>query len=110
MSIPRGCAAFTLVEVVVALVVLEVCVVGVASLLALASATLTRAERLESAVATAEGVLDSLRATSSPVDGRQPAGGGWIVWSVAPEGAVVVRAEGEGGARLLELHGRRTAR
>lgn len=107
MSDARRHPGFTLVEVVVALVVLEVCVVGVASMLTLASRTLARAERLEAAVATVEGVLDSLRAIPAPVDGRRGlASGGVIVWIVGPDGAVTVRAESVDGRTLVELAGR----
>lgn len=111
MRAERRHGGFTLVEVVVALVVLEICVIGVASMLTLASRTLTRAERLEAAVATAEGVLDSLRTTPAPVDGwRRLDGGGSIVWVVASGGAIAVRAESDEGRSLVELAGRRLVR
>ena len=54
-------SGFALLEVVVALLVLELAVVGVVGTLVVASSTQVRAESLERAVARAEGILDSLQ-------------------------------------------------
>ena len=92
---------FTLVEVVVALVVLELTAVGVAGMLLLASTTLERAEELESAVANAEGVLDSLKQAAIIEAGTQSFGGGDVVWTVSEDGGVVVRAVTHQGVALF---------
>ena len=83
---------FTLIEVVVALVVLEITVVGVAGILQLASSTLERAEELEAAVASAEGVLDSLKQVAPIESGTQSFGGGEVAWTVSDARDVVLRA------------------
>lgn len=94
---------FTLVEVLVALIVLEVSVVGVFGTLALASATLTRAEILERAVARTEGVLDSLRRGSEPGRGERSFGSGDVLWTVEENGVVELRAVADGGTVLLTV-------
>jgi Tfp pilus assembly protein PilV len=97
-------SGFTLLEVVVALLVLEVAVVGLVSSLVLASATFTRAESLERAVATAEGVLDSLAATTSIVaDSLRHSGGGTVKWSVDDSGRVSLQATEASGAVVLDV-------
>ena len=83
---------FTLIEVVVALVVLEIAFVGVAGVLRLASSTLARAEALETAVAVAEGVLDSLKQADVVEAGERGFGGGDVVWIVGDHREVIVRA------------------
>jgi type II secretory pathway pseudopilin PulG len=104
MSPVRGRGGFTLLEVVVALLVLEVAVVGLVGSLVLASATLTRAESLERAVATAEGVLDSLAATAIVLAGSVPhSGGGMVRWSVDDSGMVHVEATAASGETLLDM-------
>lgn len=94
---------FTLLEIVVALVVLELAVVGAAGLFVLASATLARAERIERAAALAEGVLDSLALERSPIAGEASRAGGRVRWSVGPEGEVVLVALGSVGDTLFDL-------
>lgn len=74
---------FTLVEVLIALLLLEVGVLGAVGILVLAGRTLTEAERTERAVAALEGVADSLRAVAGPpAPGRRTLPGGsrleWI--------------------------------
>lgn len=85
---------FTLLEVVVALVVLEVAVVGAAGTLMLASRTLARAERLERAVALAEGVLDSLGRVPVPTDSSRGYRGGEVRWQVGDSSRVALTAFG----------------
>jgi Tfp pilus assembly protein PilV len=92
---------FTLLEVVLALLVLEIGVLGVAGTLLLASTTLTRAETLERAVARAEGVLDSLRSDGAPGLGGAPFAAGEVVWSVGDSGRMDLRAIGPNGEILL---------
>lgn len=97
---------FTLLEVVLALVILEVGVLGVAGTLLLASRTLRRAETLERAVARAEGVLDSLRGGAVIGSGLVAFEGGEVLWSVTDSGGVAVLATDVAGARLLEVRSR----
>lgn len=83
---------FTLLEVVVALLVLEVAVVGVVGALVLASSTLARAEAVEHQVAVTEGLLDSLaRSAAAGADSvRNPLGR--VSWVVDDSGHITLRA------------------
>lgn len=99
---PRS-RGFTLLEVVIALLVLEIAVVGAVGLVVLASATLSRAERLERATARAEGILDSLARSVAPVDGVAAWEAGEILWWVGPGGEVRLVASGPAGDTLLTL-------
>ncbi|MEQ1857833.1 MAG: prepilin-type N-terminal cleavage/methylation domain-containing protein [Longimicrobiales bacterium] len=94
---------FTLLEVVVALLVLEVAVVGVVGALVLASSTLTRAEVLERAAAEAEGVLDSLARTRGPRADSSGRPWGALVWIVDDSARVHVRATDPNGAVVLDV-------
>ena len=98
-------AGFTLVEVVVALVIFEVGVLGVAGLLGLAHDRMNRAIRLEWAVAVAESVADSIGRFGYSAAGSvelSPGRVGWEPWSGAG-GGVLVWVEDTGGARLIEV-------
>jgi len=94
---------FTLLEVVVALLVLELAVVGAAGILTLASTTLGRAERLERASALAEGVLDSLTVTPGAVDGEAHYVGGKVLWTVDARGELTLFALGPLGDTLFSV-------
>jgi len=94
---------FTLVEVVVALLLLEVVVLGGVGLLAVSSATLTAAEELERAVGLAEGVLDSLSSAPVREDGAASYRGGEVRWSVGTDGATLVAATDSRGRALFEI-------
>jgi Tfp pilus assembly protein PilV len=94
---------FTLLEVVVALLVLEVAVVGVVGALVLASSTLARAEALERAVATTEGVLDSLARTRSAGADSMRYTEGTVSWEVDDSGGVAVRATDARGEVVLDV-------
>ena len=94
---------FTLIEVVVALLVLEIAMVGVVGAFALASSTLTRAEILEIQVAAAEGVLDSLARRASPRADSIRTGTGTVWWSIDDSGHVTMRATDPHGAVLVDL-------
>lgn len=100
---------FTLLEVVVALLVLEVAVLAGVGTLALASNVLAEAQQIERAVALAEGVLDSLQALPGPDpggEGRAGYAGGSVEWSVDEAGAVVLRATDTRGVMQFEVHSR----
>jgi hypothetical protein len=91
-------------EVVVALLVLEVAVLGLVGSLVLASATMTRAESLERTVATAEGLLDSLVGSASVGADSVAQDGGWVVrWSLDDSGRVSLLASDPSGAVVLYL-------
>lgn len=95
---------FTLLEVVVSLLLLEVAVVSALGTLAVASRTLADAEHLERAVVEAEGVLDSLVGVSGPEGGSRAFAGGALEWSVDSVGGVVLRASRGDGRSLLEVY------
>ena len=95
---------FTLLEVVVALLVLEVAVFAAVGTLALASSTVGRAETLELAVAAAEGVLDSLSAGLTPGEGERVFRGGVVRWTGSGDGTLSVAAMDMAGDTLLVLH------
>jgi hypothetical protein len=78
---------FTLVEVLVAFVLLTVGVLGGMSMALLATRTLRVAEAHESAVGAAWAVLDSLVAVPDPVAGSRVAGSQVVQWSVQSQGA-----------------------
>ncbi len=96
-------SGFTLLEVVVALLVLELAVVGVVGTLVIASSTQVRAESLERAVARAEGILDSLQRASGAGSGVRSYGTGEVRWSVDETGEVVLRALEQRGNLLFEV-------
>lgn len=96
---------FTLLEVVVALLVLETAVLGAVGILVVAGATLSRAERLERIAGLAEGVLDSLAAAPSASDGTVTEPYVTVQWTVGSAGQVRVTAVSPTRDTLLELHG-----
>ena len=104
MSLSRR--GFTLVEVVMALLVVEMAVVGVLGTMALAARTLRRAERLEAATGRAEAVLDSLRRGAAPGSGRDVFDDVAVVWTVDSAGAVELTATDEHGGTLLSVRSR----
>lgn len=72
---------FTLIEIVIAIVLLEIGMLGVLGTLTIASRTMTRAETLETATITIERVLDSLAVHGMAEAGAVGFGGGRISWS-----------------------------
>lgn len=81
---------FTLIEVVVALLLLEVAVLAAAGSLSVASHTLSEAEWLERAVMEAEGVLDSIEGVAIAGDGARAFADGSLEWAVDPSGGVLL--------------------
>ncbi len=94
---------FTLIEVLVALVILEVGLLGVVGTLVLASSTLARASLLERSVGEIESVLDSLVDSPGIGVGNRAAPGGTLSWSVAPDGNASVTFDGEHGIVSFEV-------
>jgi type II secretory pathway pseudopilin PulG len=88
---------FTLIEVVVALLVLEAAVVGVLGAMVLATRTAARAERIERATERTETVLDSLRRGATPGTDSSSYAGGTVRWTVSADGRLEVSAEGPDG-------------
>ena len=92
---------FTLVEVVVALTVLAVGLLGAFGTLLAAQRALISAERLHLAGQAGAGVADSLLAERATGAGRLDADWGTLRWSAADDG-VRISAEDPAGATLLE--------
>lgn len=96
---------FTLVEVLVALILLEVGLLGVVGTLLLATRTLTHAELEERGAAVAERVLDSLSAAGvSSGEGRADVRGGEVRWR-ASGGVVHVEFGTERDSALVVVDG-----
>ncbi len=98
-------AGFTLVEVLVALVVLEVGILGVVGTLWLAAATLARAERTERGVAQLERLYDSLAAVEAPASGALVTPSGTANWWLSGGGLLLEWSSGPDSA-LTSLHAR----
>lgn len=82
-------SGFTLVEILVALVVLEVGLLGVVATLTLAARILTRAELEEAGTSEVERVLDSLAALGvTPGEGTVPSRWGRVEWTTTTGGRV----------------------
>jgi prepilin-type N-terminal cleavage/methylation domain-containing protein len=96
-------AGFTLVEVLVALVVLEVGLLGVAGALFLAARTMNRADAIERGVGVVELVLDSLRSRGAAGAGSARWEGGDVRWRPGSVGRVVVNLSGAGDSTLIEV-------
>lgn len=88
---------FTLLEVIVALVVLEVGMLGVLGTILLASRAMVAAEVVESAVLEAQRVVDSLDTDGLSGAGERPARWGRVSWS---ESGWVVGLDGAGDTLL----------
>ncbi len=100
---------FTLVEVIMAMLVLEVGLLGVTGTLVLAARTLQRAERLERAVTEAGRIYDVLWKTGGTGEEVLPGGLGRVRWSVASDGALrvdVVAPEEAPDSLVLAVRGR----
>ena len=93
---------FTLVEVIVALMVLELGLVGCVATLLLAARVLNEARRLHVATQTATGVADSLLAGRASGGGERLAEWGRVRWTPGADG-MDVRAEDRWGGTLVEL-------
>ena len=92
---------FTLVEVVVALLVLEIGVLGALATLVHASEISRRAETLERAVTRVEAVLDSLGAGGAPDTVVANFDGYSLRWTMDGAGRVEIRAVDGSGVELV---------
>ena len=97
-NLPGG---FTLLEVLVALAILEVGLVGTVGVLVIAQRDLSTAERLHIATQAAAGVADSLLAGNVADSGGEDAPWGRLRWS-ADEAGIELAAEELSGSRLIE--------
>lgn len=97
---------FTLVEVLVAIVVLEVGLLGVVGTLVLAAGNMRRAVSLERAVTEVERVYDSLTGAPSSGSGVVSVPGGRLRWSVSTDGSVQVDALAMNDSVLFTVLGR----
>lgn len=90
-------------EVVVALLILEVGLLGTAGILAAATSTMNRAETLERIVAEAQGLLDSLAIQHQVSAGARSFRGGELSWTVDREGLIHLVGMGPNADTLLVL-------
>lgn len=88
MSVPRR-EGFTLLEVVVALVLLQIAVLGVMGLFSLASTRLTQALLTERGAAEVAAVADSLSRAGAREGGASIRGDWRVRWEVVDGGLVV---------------------
>lgn len=100
-----GWDGFTLVEVLVALVILQVGLLGVAGQIGVAHSLINRAVRLEWAVAVAESVADSLSRFGYSGQGSIDLAAGRVGWEPWPGGdeSILVWVEDGTPHRLLEV-------
>lgn len=109
MVSPRR-SGFTLVEVVVALVLLAVAFLGLGAVASVGATSLHTALARERTVRHAAGLLDSLTFSTAPGAGSAVAGGVRYEWVAAAGAGAPLRVKATslaGGRVLLELAGRR---
>ena len=94
--------AYSLVEVVVALVLLEVGVLGAAGMVVMATRRVASTARMERALSLAEAVADSLLEGSWYGDGVRVEGAFVVEWS-GGGGWAVVEARDAGGATRIRI-------
>ncbi len=94
---------FTLVEVLVALVVLEVGILGAVGTLFLSARTLARAEAVERGVLEVERVLDSLRRGGASDGGSTRLEEGSVSWEPSGAGMMRIRYRSQAFGVVVEL-------
>ncbi|MDA0312863.1 MAG: prepilin-type N-terminal cleavage/methylation domain-containing protein [Gemmatimonadetes bacterium] len=95
---------FSLIEVIIALVILEVGLLGATGVVWIGAITMGRAWAIEAGVASVEGVADSLSLGALPGAGGRAVDHGALTWEVAENGGFVVRFTTERGDSL-SVHG-----
>lgn len=95
---------FTLVEVVIAVLVLEIGVVGIAGLLHLALKRLRDVEELTSAVVQARAAYDSISDAPARSDGGRSDGAVVLWWTVSIDGRIDLTAS-VATDTVVRLHG-----
>lgn len=96
-----GRAGFGLIEVLVALVLLEVGLLGCAGMLVVAHRRMTAAERLHRTAQAAAGAADSLLAAGAAAAGEADLGDAVLVWAPGA-GGMRLTARARAGAVLFE--------
>ena len=94
---------FSLLEVIVALMILQVGLLGVLGTFTLASTRLTRALLVERAAAEVAAVADSLSRSGARSSGESIRGDWRVSWSAAPVGMVVRAALLDGDEPVVEV-------
>ena len=94
---------FSLIEVVVALLVLHVALLGVTSMLRLAAVHTAAAASTEQLVTVAEGALDSLRGVDDVRPDSLRVAGGLVRWATDEGGAIRLQALGVDGQVAFSL-------
>jgi type II secretory pathway pseudopilin PulG len=97
---------FTLVEVLVALVVVEVGLLGVLGSLLLAAQMLSQAEMLERGTAEVHRVLDSLSTGALVGKGEREVSPGWLQWTVGAGGEAFVTFGLRRDSAMVRVEGR----
>lgn len=98
--------AFTLVEVLAAMVVLEVGFLGVVGTLVLAARIQSRAVSLERVVTEAGRLYDSVSSIGAPGSGEVPGVVGRVRWTVGADGTLRMEVVASRDSVLLSLDGR----
>ncbi len=96
---------FSLLELIFALVIFQIGLLGVAGMLLTAQRTLTRAELILRGATSGRAVGDSLLAGGEWANGRSDVPWGTVSWGPSPEGSLrVVAIGGEASDTLAVLH------
>jgi len=99
----RAVTGFTLVEVVLALIVFEVGMLGVVSMVVIAARSLSRAEWLERSLTLAYAVIDSLSLEGAPGAGERTHAAGSISWILGIDGNLSLESIGPDGSVLFHV-------
>jgi Tfp pilus assembly protein PilV len=100
-------AGLSLVELVVALLILSMGLVALAGAAATAQRAMARAAAIERITRDAAFVIDSLTALTQPADGQRVADGVSLRWTITADGAgsrIDAEARAFDGVREVELH------
>ena len=96
---------FTLIEVVVALVILELAVVGVLGTLVTAAEVWREAEQVERDVGQLASVFDSLRGVDSVWSDSTRYPGGMARWTVSAGGVLAIEVNSREASLGVTVHG-----